>query len=349
VTGRARGTGAFRRGASAAAIALLVSIAIGSALMLVAGKSPGGVWAAMVTRTFGDPYQIGEWLYRATGLALTGLSVAIALDAGLFNIGAEGQLTAGVVACAATGAALPAGTPAVIAIPLCILAAAAAGAAVGALIGALRVYRGAHEVITSIMLDLIAAGVALWLGNVWLFEPGTTNSAPIAAGAELPRLPFAGSAANVSIVITTAAVAAVWWLRARTTWGLAWRAVGSAPEAARAAGIAVGRVQLLAMTGAGALAGLAATNLVMGHKHVFEQGLGSGTGLLGISVALLGRVHPVGVVVAALLLGFLSAGGLVVGDLIPKELMEMLQGVVLLSVAATSAWLRRRDREAGRA
>ena len=89
--------------------------------------------------------------------------------------------------------------------------------------------------------------------------------------------------------------------------------------------------------------------LFLGHKHVFEQGLGSGTGLLGISVALLGRVHPVGVVVAALLLGFLSAGGLVVGDLIPKELMEMLQGVVLLSVAATSAWLRRRDREAGRA
>jgi len=175
-----------------------------------------------------------------------------------------------------------------------------------------------------------------------LFRPGTTRTAPIGAGAELRRLPLAGSAANASVLIAAAAVALLWWLRSRTTWGQAWRAVGRDPAAARAVGISVGRVQILVMTGSGALAGLAAANFVLGHKHAFEEGLGRGTGFLGISVALLGRVHPLGVAVASLLLGFLSVGGLAVGDLVPKELTEMLQGIVVLAVAAVGAWMRRR-------
>jgi simple sugar transport system permease protein len=104
-------------------------------------------------------------------------------------------------------------------------------------------------------------------------------------------------------------------------------------------------VQILVMTGSGALAGLAAANFVMGHKHAFEEGLGRATGFLGISVALLGRSHPIGVAVAAILLAFLSAGGLAVGDLVPKELTEMLQGVVVLAVAAAGPWVRRRAPE----
>ena len=102
------------------------------------------------------------------------------------------------------------------------------------------------------------------------------------------------------------------------------------------------RVQICVMVGAGALAGLAATNFVIGHKHAFEESLGRGTGILGISAALLGRTHPIGVLAASLILGFLSAGGLTVGDKIPKELTEMLQGVVVLSVAAAGPWVARR-------
>jgi simple sugar transport system permease protein len=336
-------TAGARRELQAAAIAMLASIAIGSLLMLIAGKAPGHVWWAMVTRTASDPYLLGQVLYKATGLALTGLSVALALDAGLFNIGAEGQLTAGVLACALVGAALPAGTPSVIAIPLCVVAAAAAGGAVGWAIGALRVARGAHEVITSIMFNAIVAGLALYIGNRVIFRGGTTRGGAIAPGAELPQLGLGGSSANASLVIAALAVAALWWLRSRTTWGQAWRAVGQSPEAARTTGISVARVQILVMTGAGALAGLAAANFVMGHKHAFEEGLGRGTGLLGISAALLGRIHPVGVAVAALVLGFLSSGGLAVADLVPKELTEMLQGVVVLAVAAAGPWVRRAE------
>ncbi|HEU0033775.1 MAG TPA: ABC transporter permease [Kofleriaceae bacterium] len=331
-----------RREVQAAAIALLASVAIGSVLMMILGRAPGRVWWAMLERTATDPYQLGDMLYRTTALVLCGLSVAVALDAGLFNIGAEGQLTAGVLACSVVGAALPAGTPSVIAIPICIVAAAAGGAAVGALIGGLRAYRGAHEVITSIMLNAIVAGVVLWIGNEWLFRGGTTRGAPIVAGAELPRLPLGGSAANGALVLALVAVAAMWWLRERTTWGRAWRAVGQEPAAARSVGIAVERVQTWVMAGAGALAGLAATNFVLGHKHAFEEGLGRGAGFLGISAALLGRTNPIGVAVAALLLGFLSAAGLSVGDLVPKELTEMLQGVVILAVAVSGAWVKRR-------
>lgn len=325
----------------AAVIALLASIVVGSVLILLVGASPAHVWASMVTKTLGDPYSLGQVLYRATALTLTGLAVAIALDAGLFNIGAEGQLTAGVLGCAVLGAALPAGTPAVLAVPLCLLAAAAAGGTVGASIGLLRVHRGAHEVITSIMLNAIIAGLALWIGNEWLFRGGSTRGGAIIEGARLPQLGFSGSSANLSIVVAALAVAAVWWLRTRTTWGVAWRAVGQEPAAARSVGIAVGKIQVLVMTGSGALAGLAAANFVLGHKFAFEEGLGRGIGLLGISAALLGRMHPVGVAVAALVLAFLAEGGLAVGGQVPKEMTEMLQGVVVLAVAAAGPWVRR--------
>jgi simple sugar transport system permease protein len=322
-------------------LALLASMAFGSVLMIVVGAAPGHVWWLMVSRVLGDPYQIGQVLYRASALVLTALAVSIPLDAGLFNIGGEAQLGAGVFACALAGTALPAGTPAVIAIPVCVLAAVVAGGVIGAIIGVLRVARGAHEVITSIMLNAIVAGVVLVEASRHVFQGGTTTGAPIVAGAELPQLGLAGSAASVSIVFAIGAVALVWWLRARTTWGQAWLAVGRDVAAARSAGIDVGRVRILVMTGAGALAGLAATSFVMGHKHAFEEGLGRGTGLLGISAALLGRLHPLGVAGASLLLGFLSVGGLAIGTEVPKELTELLQGVVLLAVAIAAAWERR--------
>ncbi len=252
-----------RRELDAAAIALLASVAIGSLLIMISGASPGHVWSTMIEKTFNDSYQMGDVLYRATGFALCGLSVALALDAGLFNIGAEGQLTAGVLACGVLGASLPTDTPAFIAVPLCVAAAAAGGAVVGAVIGVMRARRGAHEVITSIMLNYIVAGVALWLGNRVLFRGGTTRGGSIAPGAELPQLGLGGSAANISLLIAILAVIALAWIRTRTTWGQAWRAVGEDPAAARSVGISVGRVQVLVMTAAGALAGLAAANFVM--------------------------------------------------------------------------------------
>jgi general nucleoside transport system permease protein len=337
-------TPATVRGLQAAAIVLLVAIACGSVMILAAGHSPATVWWLMVSRTFEDPYAFGQVLSRATALAFTGLAVSIAYDAGLFNIGGEGQLTAGVLACAVVGAALPASTPAIVALPVCILAAAAGGGAIGLLLGILRVTRGAHEVITAIMLNAIVAGTALWLGNAVLFRDGTTRGPSIAPGAELPALGLGGSSASAALFIAIAVIAVVWWLRARTTWGQSLRAVGRDAEAARFVGISVGRVQVLAMTAAGAVAGLCATTLVLGHKHAFEEGLGRGMGFLGVAVALLGQQNPIGIGIAAVVLGFLAAGGLAVGDLVPKELTELLLGIIVVVAAIAVEWVRRRNR-----
>jgi general nucleoside transport system permease protein len=334
-----------RRELQSVAIAVLISIALGSLLILIVGKAPGHVWWTMLERTVTNPYELGQVLYKATALTLTALAFSVVYDAGLFNIGGEAQLTAGVLGCATVGAALPDGTPSIIAILACVLAAAVAGGMIGALIGAMRVYRGVHEILTAIMINAITFGVALWLGNTYIFRDGTTRGAPIVAAAELPQLGAGGSPLNAAVFITAAVVALVWFLRTRTTWGQAWRVVGQDPAAARTVGINVERTQMLIMITGGALAGLAATNFVLGHKHAFEEGLGRGFGFLGIAAALLGRTHPVGVAVAAIGLSFLSSGGLAVADLVPKELTEMLQGIVVLAVAVAGPWVRRHSRE----
>lgn len=332
---------AVRRELVAVALALSATLAVGSILMIIAGTAPGHVWLEMVIRIATSRYAIGDVLYRATAIALTGLAVALALDAGLFNLGVEGQLTAGILVCAVVGAELPDSTPAWVAIPVCTLVAAVAGASIGAAIGILQVYRGAHEVITSFMFNAIIVGVSLWIGNALLFQHGTTAGPPISATAELPQLPFGGSAVNASLGFAGAAIGGLWWLRSRTTWGRALRAVGREPATARAVGISVARVRIAVLIGSGALAGLAATNFVLGHAHAFVDGLGRGMGFLGVSAALVGRLHPIGVALAALGLAFLSAAGLAVGDIVPKELTEMLPGVLLLSIVAAVPFVRR--------
>ncbi|HEY4181446.1 MAG TPA: ABC transporter permease [Kofleriaceae bacterium] len=336
---RARAVESRRTAALAVVVSLLISIAIGSVLMLAAGKSPAYVWSEMALRTFGDPYLLGQMLYKTTGLIFTGLAVSLALDAGLFNIGVEGQVTAGVVGASLVGAALPPSTPPIVAVPLCLLAAAAFAGCVGYATGVLRVYRGAHEVITGFMLNAIIAGVALWLGNEFLFQNGSTRGPAIVPGARLPQLGFGGSAVNASLFLAILVAVAMWWIRSQTTWGRTWRAIGSEPTTARTVGIDVQHTQILAMVGSAALAGLSASNFVLGHKHAFEEGLGRGVGFLGIAAALLGRLNPLAIIAGALLFGFLSSGGLAVADIVPKELTEMLQGVVVLVVAVIMVWL----------
>jgi simple sugar transport system permease protein len=331
----------LRREVAIAGVALLVALAAGSLLIILARRSPLDVWAAMVVRTFGDPYAVGQVLFKATPLVFTGLAVSVPLAAGLFNIGGYGQMVGGAMACAVVGAALPVSTPALIALPLCLLAAMIVGGALGATTGALRAYRGAHEVIVAIMLNAIIAGAVLWLGNAALFVGEATRTAPIVAGAQLPSLGIAGSAANVSTLLAIAVAALVAWWQSRTRVGLDWRLVGQSPAAALAAGIDPRRAWLASMAVAGALAGLAAANTVLGYKHAYEEGVGRGAGFLGIAVALIGRGHAAGVIAGALLLGFLSHAGLVVADLVPKELVDVLQAVIVLAVAATAPVLRR--------
>jgi simple sugar transport system permease protein len=323
-------------------VAILAAVVVGDLLILSFGQSPGAVYRLLLEGTWGNAYGFGQVLYKTTTLTCTGLAVALALRAGLFNIGAEGQLAAGGFLAAALGLLLPAGTPAVLAIPLCIVAAAIGGGAVGAVPGALKARFGAHEVIVTIMLNFITLALLNWIVAAKLHVPETLHTPEIHAG-NIPRLggPFTGSAANWTLLLALAAAAGVWWYLFRTRRGYELRAVGLQPDAAEYGGVRVGGVWWRALAVSGALAGLGGVNFVLGYKGYYEDGFAGGAGFLGIAVALVGRNDPVGVVLAALFFATLSQGGLAINAVVPKQMVEVLQGVVILAVALAVPEVRR--------
>lgn len=334
-------------------VALAIVLVVGDVLILATGEAPSDVWAALASGTWGNWYGIGQVLYKATTLACAGLAVAISLRAGLFNIGAEGQLAAGGFGAAIVGLALPAGTPGIIAIPLCTLAAIVGGGAVGAVPGVLRAKFGAHEVIVTIMVNFIVLALLNYIVAAKLHVPETLHTPSMNAGT-VPRLAdaipaFHGSAANWTILLVGAAIGAVAWYLFRTRAGFELRAVGLQPEAAEYGGVKVPRVWLRALVLSGAIAGLGGVNFVMGYKGYYEDGFAGGAGFLGIAVALVGRNHPLGVVVAALFFATLSQGGLAINAMVPRQVVEVLQGIVILAVAASVPEVRRLVRQAASA
>jgi general nucleoside transport system permease protein len=223
---------------------------------------------------------------------------------------------------------------------------------VGAIPGALKAKFGAHEVIVTIMLNFIVLALLNWIVASKLHVPETLHTPEIHSGsvARLSTLTeaFHGSAANYTILFAiTAALAAGWYLF-RTRAGFELRAAGLQPEAAEYGGVRVPDVWLKAMALSGALAGLGGVNYVLGYKRYYEDGFAGGAGFLGIAVALVGRNHPFGVVVAALFFATLSQGGLAIHAMVPKQMVEVLQGVVILAVAISVPEVRRLLRESAR-
>ena len=318
-------------------VALLVALICGDLLILSYGQSPAAVYRLLLEGTWGNAYGFGQVLYKATTLAFTGLAVSFGLRAGLFNIGGESQLAAGGFAAALTGLVLPTSTPLIVALLLCMVAAGAAGGVVGAVPAYLKTRFGAHEVIVTIMLNFIVLAFLNWVIAGHLHIPETLHTAEIHAGV-LPRLSdissrFHGSAANLSLVVALLVAGAVWFYLFRTRGGYDLRAVGLQPEAAEYGGISVGRVWMRALTVSGVIAGMGGINYVLGYKHYYEDGFASGAGFLGIAVALVGRNHPLGVILAAIFFATLSQGGLAIHAFVPKQMMDVLQGVVILAVA----------------
>ena len=320
-------------------VALLLAVVVGDVLILMFGQSPGAVYRLLLEGTWGNAYGFGQVLYKATTLVFTGLAFAIGVRAGLFNIGAESQLAAGGFVAALLGLVLPGWLPSIVALPLFIAVSALGGGVVGVVPGYLKARFGAHEVITTIMLNFVVLALLAYFVSVYLHVPETLHTEEIRTGA-LPRLgdfisAFHGSAANVTILLALAAAALSWWYLFRTRPGFELRAVGLQPEAAEYAGVNVGGVWWRAMAISGALAGIGGLNYVLGYKHYFEEGFQTGSGFLGIAVALVGRSHPGGIILASLLFATLSQGGLAVNALVPKQMVEVLQAVVILAVATT--------------
>jgi general nucleoside transport system permease protein len=285
-------------------------------------------------------YPLSSTAAAATPLILTGLSVAIAFRAGLFNIGAAGQWVGG--ACVATWLGFGVSLPPVIHVVVCVLGGFVGGAVLGWLVGLLKARTGAHEVIVTIMANYVMYNLLQYLLShpAMLQQPGQHNEiAPtIDNNANLPHVGGPPPQVGVGFLIAIAAAVAVAWLLARSTTGFQFRTVGASPSAARSAGIKVERVWILVMLLAGGLAGLAAAVVVLGTNTQLTFNSYGSYGTDGITVALLGKAKPLGVVLAGLLFGALQSGGAFVEGAtlgqIPGDIFQVLEGVIVLFVAA---------------
>lgn len=280
---------------------------------------------------------LSETITFATPLIFAGLSVALGFRAGLFNIGAEGQLNMGATLAAYVGFTFT-GLPAVLHVPFALLAGFVAGGIWGAVPGVLKARTGAHEVITTIMMNFIALFLLDYLLLSSAFQREGRSDAiskVIAESAELPALP-GGLRANVGFLLALLAALGVGYLLFRTTKGFEFRAVGANPDAARYAGISVPRTYVLVMTLAGGLSGIGGAALLLGVNKTLTGGAAGGVGFDAIALALLGRAHPVGVVAAAFLFGMLRAGGTAMQAAtgIPVDIVVVIQALIILFIAA---------------
>jgi simple sugar transport system permease protein len=323
---------------------VVIALVLGAVVMLATGVVPERVfdaYAALFTGSVGSLYAVSETLTAATPLTLAALGLALGFKAGLFNIGAEGQMILGGVAAVVVGFSLP-GLPIYLHLPLALLAGALGGAAWASIAGWLRAATGAHEVILTIMLNLTAQRLLTYLlRNPPIQNPERTD--PISRSVfESARLPEFMAwldphlRVHAGIFLAVAAVLFLYWLLYRTTIGFEFRASGANPDAARYAGMRAGFIIIMAMGLAGALAGLAGASQVLGVLGRASPNFTSGVGFDAIAVALLGRSHPAGVLLAGLLFGALQAGGrqMQVAAGVSLDLVAVIQALIIIFIAA---------------
>ncbi|HKA24227.1 MAG TPA: ABC transporter permease [Candidatus Eisenbacteria bacterium] len=332
-------------------IAVFAALLVGAGFILTVGQDPIAVYGAMASGVFGSAYGWGQVLFKATPLVFSGLAVVLGFRAGLFNIGAEGQAMMGSFVMGVTGAWLAPRLPGIAVMGVASAAGIATGAAYAAIPGVLKARFGAHEVINTIMLNFVAAALINYFGHA-AFVHETVHTPELPPAAMLTRLgawwpPLQGSPVNLSLGLAALACVVVGLLLWRTPFGYELRATGMNPGAAEYGGTRVPAVWVKTMALSGALSALVGVNFVLGYKGYFESGFTSGVGFLGIAVALLGRTHPIGIVLAAFFFGALSQGGLVINSLVPKELVDILQAIVILmaivSHETVERWMRKRS------
>jgi general nucleoside transport system permease protein len=315
-------------------VALVIVFGVGSLAMLLARVSPVSGFGALFDGAFGSTSEFAETLVQGTALLFPALGIALAFRAGLFNIGAEGQLVLGGLAAGIVGT-LVSGPPLAAGIAT-LLAGMIAGALWGGIAGILRSRFGANEVIATLMLNVVAALLATYVVNGPLHFP-TANAGEtqlLATTAWLPTL-VPGTRLSVAVLIALLAAFVLWWFFRRTVFGYELRAAGEAPEAARRAGIDLRRISFLALTLSGALAGLGGATLVTGVLHRFNTGLSPGYGFVAIAVALVGNVHPLWIALASFAFGILQNGALSMQAEagVPRDVVNVVEGLVIIALA----------------
>ena len=322
-------------------ISLLMGLGLALAIAALLGESPWLVASVLVRGSFGSPTDFGYSLYYATPLIFTGLSVAWAFKAGLFNIGAEGQMTLGGLTMAVVGIALPK-LPWPLAIPLALLAAFAVGGCWGAIAGWMKAKRGCHEVLTTILLNFIAYGIASFFILSVFKNPDSQvpETALVGEGYKVASMGAAlggTSPLNMSFAIGLLFAVLFSFIFSRSRLGFYQRMAGGAPVAGRLAGISMDRQTILAMFISGGLAALAGASPVLGFAFKAREGFSGGVGFVGIAVALLGRNSAIGVVLSALLFGALQKGALDLDldtEKVSRDLATVIQALIVLAVAS---------------
>ncbi len=327
------------------ALAIVTATIVGGIVIAVVGGNPFAAYSGLLQGAFGSVKAISETAVWATPYIFAGLAVALAFKGGLFNIGGEGQLALGATTAAFVGYALPAWVgyemPTIVLLPITIGAGILVGFIWGAIPGALKAFTGAHEVINTIMMNYIALNIVSFLMNGPIKDKDPLNviarSPLIAEGARIAPI-FDNLRVHWGFVLALLAAAFVWWLLWKTTLGYEIRTVGANPDAAKYAGINVKKIMTFTMGLSGLLAGLAGTIEVTGLNYRHELGFSSGYGFDAIAIALLGKNHPGGVVMAAILFAAMRNGATRMQFLtqIPVDIISVIQALILLFIAADS-------------
>lgn len=343
----------MRKSLLLSAAGLLAGLFLGLMLAYAAGESPLTVLNVIVKSAFGSRYDLGVTLYYSTALIFTGLSVAVAFHAGLFNIGAEGQLAVGSLAAAVSAVLVP-GLPPWLAPFFALACALLAGGFWGWIPGWLRARRGSHEVINTIMLNFVAAALVSWAITAHFQNPASQSpeTPPIPAPYFLRNWDpmvhwFEDSPVSLAFPVALLIALALWLFLWRTPWGFELRASGENEDAARTAGIDVGKCRQIAMALAGALAGFVALNEVLGGVGKMRLGFSPDFGFIGIAVALLARNHPIGILFTGFLFGALHKGAAdldIETEFVTRDLSLVIQALVILCVSVAAAFRLRKGR-----
>jgi ABC-type uncharacterized transport system permease subunit len=322
---------------------LLAALAVTGVIFALIGVPPWAALASMAQGAFGSGDGIGYTLYYATNFIFAGLAVALPARAGLFNIGGEGQAMIGGLLVAVVCLGLS-GWPWWAALPLAVAAALIGGAGWALVPALLQVRRGSHIVITTIMFNFLASKLLTWMLVDVIRAPGDPSPETAAFSESLSLPGAAGSPLNLTLGLALGAAVLAWLLIHRTVWGYELRAAGHSPEAARFAAIPAGRLTVLAVCLGGACAGMIGVNEAMGVEHRLVLGFTGGAGFVGIAVALMGRNHAFGIVLAAILFGALYQGGAELSFDYPqvtRDLVIVMDGLVILFCGALEQLWRR--------
>ena len=319
-------------GISVPLTAVLLAGIIGSIILWLSDANPWEAYTALYQGAFGNAEAFGRTLEKATPLILGGLAVAFAFKAGLFNIGGQGQLLLGAIIAGAIGFSFT-GLPFIIHMPLALLIGGLMGALFAAIAGALRSYTGAHEVITTIMLNFVAINITDYLADGPWKDTGIVARTP--AIQESAAIPVWGSL-PAGFFIAAVMAFATWYLLFKTTLGYEIRTVGLNPDAAQYAGIKVARTIVLTMAISGFLAGMGGAIETLGVVGRFQPGFNTGLGFDGITIALLARTNPLGVIPAAILVGAMQAGSsrMQFDANVQSQIIDVIQALILFFVSA---------------